>query len=388
MGAQTHILTLVADGKAQLLVGNRNTAALGLAGQQLDLDDLGRAQGGGDELGNILTPADDIDLLAVQLLHDLLHADAAGTDAGADGIDIGVLAPDGQLGAGTGLAGDGLDLNGAVIDLGNLQLKHTLDKAGMGAADGDAGAAVRCQNIHDIDLHGLTLGEGLAGDLLIAGQHGGAALAQIQHNVAALGVDGDNRGGDQLMCAGLHLAALQVALTLAQTLTDDMLCRLGGNAAKLLGLEGGDHALADLVALADLLGILQTDLRVGVLDLLHDVAQQACAEGAYLGVNVNDNIVILDLIVLLDGDDDGCLDLVDQVVLGQAALLFQCGKSLKKFVVRSSHVSGFLPIIFQVHTIQYYSCLPLRGCARRRVSERNRRRRLLARRLKVARSAG
>ena len=28
--------------------------------------------------------------------------------------------------------------------------------------------------------------------------------------------------------------------------------------------------------------------------------------------------------------------------------------------------------------------LPLRGCARRRVSERNRRRRLLARRLKVA----
>ena len=30
-------------------------------------------------------------------------------------------------------------------------------------------------------------------------------------------------------------------------------------------------------------------------------------------------------------------------------------------------------------------CLPLRGCARRRVSERNRRRRLLARRLKVAR---
>ena len=97
VGAQTHILTLVADGKAQLLVGNRNTAALGLAGQQLDLDDLGRAQGGGDELRNILAPADDIDLLAVQLLHDLLHADAAGTDAGANGIDIGVLAPDSQL---------------------------------------------------------------------------------------------------------------------------------------------------------------------------------------------------------------------------------------------------------------------------------------------------
>ena len=352
MGAQAHILALVADGQAQLVVGHGHAAALGLAGQQFDLDDLGRGQGRGDKLGDVLAPADDIDLLAVQLLDDLLDADAAGTDAGTDGIDIGVLAPDSQLGAGTGLTGDGLDLNGAVVDFGDLQLKHALDQAGMGAADGNAGAAVRCQDIHDIDLHGLALGEGLAGDLLVAGQHSAAALAQIQHNVAALGVDGDDGSGDQLMCAGLHLAALQVALTLAQALTDDVLCGLGSNAAKFLGLEGRDHALADLVALADLLGILQADLGVGVLDLLHDVTQQAGTERTELGVNVHNDIVVLDLVVLLDRNDDGRLDLVDQVVLGQAALLFQCRKGLKKFVVRSSHVSGFLPIIFQVHAIQ------------------------------------
>ena len=142
------------------------------------------------------------------------------------------------------------------------------------------------------------------------------------------------------------------ALTLAQALTDDVLCGLGSNAAKLLGLEGRDHALADLVALADLLGILQADLGVGILDLLHDVTQQAGTERAKLGVNVHNDIVVLDLVVLLDRNDDGRLDLVDQVVLGQAALLFQCRKGLKKFVVRSSHVSGFLPIIFQVHAIQ------------------------------------
>lgn len=113
MGAQAHILALVADGQAQLVVGHGHAAALGLAGQQFDLDDLGRGQGRGDKLGDVLAPADDIDLLAVQLLDDLLDADAAGTDAGTDGIDIGVLAPDSQLGAGTGLTGDGLDLNGA-----------------------------------------------------------------------------------------------------------------------------------------------------------------------------------------------------------------------------------------------------------------------------------
>ena len=91
---------------------------------------------------------------------------------------------------------------------------------------------------------------------------------------------------------------------------------------------------------------------MGILDLLHDVTQQAGTERAKLGVNVHNDIVVLDLVVLLDRNDDGRLDLVDQVVLGQAALLFQCRKGLKKFVVRSSHVSGFLPIIFQVHAIQ------------------------------------
>ena len=79
--------------------------------------------------------------------------------------------------------GDGLDLNGAVVDFGDLQLKHALDQAGMGAADGDAGAAVRCQYIHDIDLHGLALGEGLAGDLLVAGQHSTAAVSYTHLDV-------------------------------------------------------------------------------------------------------------------------------------------------------------------------------------------------------------
>ena len=139
------------------------------------------------------------------------------------------------------------------------------------------------------------------------------------------------------MGTGLHLAALQVALALAQALTDDVLCGLGSDTAEFLGFQRGDHALADLVALADLLGIFQADLSVGVLDLLHDVTQQAGAESAQLRVDINDDVVVLDLVVLLDRDDDGCLDLFDQVVRGQAAFLFQRSKSLKEFVVSSSH---------------------------------------------------
>ena len=76
---------------------------------------------------------------------------------------------------------------------------------------------------------------------------------------------------------------------------------------------------------------------MGVLDLLHDVTQQAGAESTQLRVDINDDVVVLDLVVLLDRDDDGCLDLFDQVVRGQAAFLFQRSKSLKEFVVSSSH---------------------------------------------------
>ena len=84
---------------------------------------------------------------------------------------------------------------------------------------------------------------------------------------------------------------------------------------------------------------------MGVLDFLHDVAQQAGAESADLGVNVNDDVLVLDFVVFLYGNDDSGLDLFDQIVLGQSALLFQRSESLKKFIVCSSHLFGFLPII-------------------------------------------
>ena len=139
------------------------------------------------------------------------------------------------------------------------------------------------------------------------------------------------------MGTGLHLAALQAALALPQALTDHMLGGLGGNAAKLLGFERGHKALAHLISFADLLGILQADLGVGVFHFLHNVLQKAGAEGADGGVNVHHNIVILHLIILLDGNHNGRLDLLDQIVGGQAAFLFQCRQCIKKFAVIRCH---------------------------------------------------
>ena len=78
VGAQAHILALVANGKAQLLVRHGHATGAGLAGQKLDLDHLGGAEGSGDELGDILAPLNDVDLLTAQLLDHSSHTVTVG----------------------------------------------------------------------------------------------------------------------------------------------------------------------------------------------------------------------------------------------------------------------------------------------------------------------
>ena len=144
------------------------------------------------------------------------------------------------------------------------------------------------------------------------------------------------------MGAALDLAQLLAALGLADALTDDVLCGLGCDAAEVLGLERGDDAVADLVALAQLLSLGQADLSVLIVPVLigDDVLQQGHIELASGGVDLDHDVVVLDLVVLLDSDHDGCLDLLDQVLCGDAALVLQHGESFKKFIVRCCHFSG------------------------------------------------
>ena len=212
----------------------------------------------------------------------------------------------------------------------------------MGAADHDAGAALAGHHIHDVDLQHLALGVHLAGHLLVAGQDGLAALAQIEGNDALLGVNAGDGGLHDVVGAGLDLAQLLAALGLADALTDDVLCGLGGDAAKVLGLEGGHDPVAHLIALADVLCLGDADLAVLVVPVLigHDVLDEGDVELAGVGVDLDHDVVVLDLVVLLHGDDDSSLDLFDQVLRGNAALVLQHGESFKKFVVRCCHFSG------------------------------------------------
>ena len=212
----------------------------------------------------------------------------------------------------------------------------------MGAADHNAGAALSADHVHNVDLQGLALGVHLAGHLLVVGQDSLAALAQIQSNDALLRVHAGNGGLHDVVCTGLDLAQLLAALSLADALTDHVLCGLGCNAAEVLGLEGGHDAVAHFVALADLLCLGNADLRVLVVPVLvgHNVLDQGHIKAACGGVDIHLHVVLFHLIVLLDGNDDRSLDLFDQVFCGDAALVLQHGESFKKFIVRCCHFSG------------------------------------------------
>jgi hypothetical protein len=101
----------------------------------------------------------------------------------------------------------------------------------------------------------------LAVDLLGARQQRLDALAQLHERVAVVGLLHD--AGDQLADAVAVLLEHHVALGLADALQDDLLGRLRGDAAEVVG---GDVLLVDLVGvLGELLG---GDLDLGRLDLL------------------------------------------------------------------------------------------------------------------------
>ena len=303
------------------MIRHGDAAGFGIALQQLHAHDGGGAERRADELGRVLAPADDVDLFTAQLLDDVGHALAAGADARAHGVHVFILAPDGHFRAGAGLAADGLDLDGAVEDLRHLHLEHALDKAGMRAADHHARAALGLHNIHNIYLDMLALAQLLTGDLLVAGQRGHAALAQLQRHNALDRFDVGDDGGDDLMGLALHLGVHLAALGLLEALADDVLSRLRGDAPEVLCLERDGVFIARLAAFLFLLGLLQRDLGSGVLHFLDD------------GLNDDGHVFILDLVVLLHGDHDGVFDFFQQVIGGQAAFLFQHGQCFKKFCV-------------------------------------------------------
>src|SRR5690606_32585785 len=133
-----------------------------------DAADRRRLQRVDDEGGKVLAPGDDVDLLALQLLHDGLDTAALHADAGADRIDRAVMADHADLGPAARIAGGGLDLDDAVIDFGDFLREQLLHEVGMRAAEEDLRAAILAPHRQDQRADAIADAQHLARDLLVA----------------------------------------------------------------------------------------------------------------------------------------------------------------------------------------------------------------------------
>src|SRR5439155_21237404 len=101
-GGQAGVLALLADRQGQLVVVDDDDRRPRLL-VQADVLDLGRLQRTHHELGGLLRERDDVHLLAPELVGHHADTGATGADASAHRVDVGVVRPDGDLGAVAGL---------------------------------------------------------------------------------------------------------------------------------------------------------------------------------------------------------------------------------------------------------------------------------------------
>ena len=159
----------------------------------------------------------------------------------------------------TGLAGGRLDLHGARRDLGDLELEEPLDQARMAPADHDLGTLGRLADLDDVRLQSRPVLVALVGDLLGLGQQR-LDLAQVEQRVPVVGLLDD--AGHDVTLAPCVLLVLEVAFHFPDALEDDLLGRLGRDAAEVVRrvVPFAD----DVAVLVELLAVDADLTRVGV----------------------------------------------------------------------------------------------------------------------------
>ena len=331
-GGQTGVLPLLADGQTQLIVRHDGAAGFAVLGHG-HADDVRRCQSGGHELRPILAEGHDVDLLTVQLLHNGVHALAAGAYAGADGIHVFIGGINSHLRAAAGLAGDGADLHRAVENFRHFQLKQALDQPRVRAGNEHLRAAAAAAHFHQIHLQHLPLVVFLAHHLLAQREHsvgGVGAGAQTHGGVAGALVNAQHGAGEDLVLLGVKLVIDHAVLGLPQPLNDDLLAVAGGDAAEVHVLHGEAHGVAHMVLGGDGLGLLGGDFGGGVLHLLHHGLLHKHLQVVLFLVHVHHHVFHV-LVVALIGGGESLHDLFQHKILGDAPLLLQQLQSGKDF---------------------------------------------------------
>ena len=168
----------------------------------------------------------------------------------------------------------------------------------MGAGNHQAGTLLPVLGIHHINPNLLAVSKLLSGDLLAFG-----AELVVDHPL----------------------------LRLPDALADDVLCGLGGDASKPLGLQGDLHQLPHLGTGLVLHGVLDGDLEGGVLNLLHHLLLHRHIEPLRLRVNLH-NVLLAASGILFHRQLNGFCNLLHQILQRDALFLPHKGQGFKKFL--------------------------------------------------------
>ena len=236
------------------------------------------------EGGLVFIPRNDVDLLALKLVHDGLHAAAAHTDAGTDWVDGTVMRDNGDLGARAGVAGNRFDLDDAVVDFRHFHFEQLGHEFRRGAAQENLRAALLAAHVFDVDADAVVRAIAFAANLLVPAQDRFAS-AHVDDDVAiflALDQTVDDGPG-----AVFEFFVLAVTLSFADLLQDDLLGRLRRDAAHFNRRHFLDESVANLGVGHVLLGLLYGELGLIVLKLIILDHGADAGEGGLAGLAVD-----------------------------------------------------------------------------------------------------
>ena len=259
LGRKASILTLTPDCQRKLVIrhdhgGRSQPAAPGVRELvQVHPGNTGRAQRLGDKHRCVGTPLNHVDLLFVQLAHDVLDADTAHPHARADRIDTLLQRSNRHLRAMPGFTSNILDLNLTVVDLRHFIFKQATEHVAVAAAHNNLWTTITLFHFQEECTHLVVRTVAFTRHHVSTRQQ---RFSTAQANRHTLGRHALNRPGDQVAFT-LDILLIEVlAFSFPDLLQDHLLGSLRGDTPKLTGrILNWDHQhITQLDRRIDLLG--------------------------------------------------------------------------------------------------------------------------------------
>ncbi len=261
--ASRDVLTLLADGQAQLLVLDDDLHDPLVFVGDGDPADIGRREGLLDELDGVFAPLDDVDLLSTELADDGLNPGPLHSDARTHRVHVTLAGDDGHLGSLPRLTHATPDLHRAVVDLRHLHLEQLDEESRIGAADDDVRTLGRLGHSDDGHANPIPSLVGFGAALLLARKQR-LGPAQVDDAVAHLLALDD--AVDHFADAPRVLGEDVVPLGLAHLLEDHLLRRLRRDAPEHVGGLRELDLGSELGLVDELARVFEGDLSLRHLD--------------------------------------------------------------------------------------------------------------------------